>query len=216
MQKLPENIDEIEAFYKGELEELETAPSPALWANISQNIPSALPPPSTGSLGLFSKLPLRNVLIGSVSGVAALVGIYSFVSNSEKSGPTAVTPKNEVVTRTSDTLQPISSESPTRGNTQNVPDKNQGKNFSTWEKVANNVSVDSIGLPIKEEIAAENIEAEAIVEKTQDPDLNTIESIPAKSVETNHDVSKPHPSFFENKASQLKDSARPLFVPKKK
>lgn len=213
MQKLPENIDELEAFYKGELEELEVAPSPALWANISKNIPATPPPPS---------FPIKNWIIGSVSGVVALVGVYSYVQNQSKSQTISSTRKHEespevnsaknIYYKDSSSINEISAKNNVVVAEKSIKEKEKVESRTEIpESIVNEVTPTSesqIASPATPEVPSE------IIEKKDD--LTEIEAIPAKSLENQHQVEKPHPSFFEKKASQVKDSARPLFIPKKK
>jgi hypothetical protein len=194
VMSLPENIENMEEFYRKNLADLEIPPPVGLWEGIKPHVPKGKPGLGIKGWGIASV---------SVLTISAVVVWKTGVFSNKES--------------TKDVTVPVSVPIQEKKINETVEKRSELKFDVPSEKE----SVNKVPLQIKapsaqkeKEQPVENVAQEETL--VEDPHINALPTDPAPIEEKKTaPVEEKNISFYEKMKSKSRDSLRPIFVPKK-
>lgn len=225
MKALPNDINQLDDFYKDALKDLTIEPDVSVWANIETALNNATPFDSTLSTettpikSLATKSILSNLTIIKVATIVALgaIGIGTatyFLMNEKKqignankaiisASVDSMPLPNQEIKKQTDLIEPEKSSVPV----DNIVRKNYSN--SKLIKVDENTKK-----TISEDVKSDELENISNTEN-MNPKSDSIPNDKIIEEEKENKVIKKPKSFYEKYAEKLKDSTRDIFVPMK-
>lgn len=228
MKALPNDINQLDDFYKDALKDLTIEPEASVWANIETALNTASPIDSTSgtqatiSNSLASKSMLASAKIIKVATIVALssviVGTATYFLMNEKT-PIENTNPNETVLPVSIDSLPILNQENTKQIDVIEPEKSQVTADNKLKKNNTDINIIQVDDNTKNTISEDsNSDVLENISKSDNQNTKTdsiiVENKTIQEEIENKAIKKPK-SFYEKYAEKLKDSTRDIFVPLK-
>lgn len=194
----PENIDDIENFYRDQLKDLDIEPPAEIWNNISTKLQQPTKP--------FYKT--SGFFVGLTATLVAIVTLFLIQSSQNDQKVIDDFKKDHHLTPEKDSQQPV--DEPTKSSSEKA-----GQTISTQKNNTNKPGTNTtvVVTPKDSVRQQETSDIPADTKINTDSETKTEEKTTENKTETK--TEKKPKSFFEKQTEAYKDSTRQLFVPKK-